>query len=119
MSVSSRDAWGPKWKNFFLPRGSVLQPGSNSTPAVVVWSPNPLTYQKSALQKNLLKKNFVFCTYSMWDLNSLMKDRTLTPCIGKQSLNHWTITQVLKVWKNLRRGARPTSGGDQTPADTV
>lgn len=98
--------------NFFLPRGPVLQPGIEThAPAVVVWSPNHWTTRKvPPLQKNLLKK-ILFCTHSMWDLNSLMKDRTLTPCIGKQSLNHWTITQVLRPWKNLDGGkANPQEG---------
>ena len=26
----------------------------------------------------------------MWDLSSPTRERTLTPCIGRQSLNHWT-----------------------------
>ena len=27
---------------------------------------------------------------SVWDLSSLVRDWTRTPCIGRQSLNHWT-----------------------------
>ena len=27
---------------------------------------------------------------SVWDLSSLTRDRTHIPCIGRQSLNHWT-----------------------------
>ena len=30
----------------------------------------------------------------MWDLSSLTRDRTLTPCIGRQSLDHWTAREV-------------------------
>ena len=32
----------------------------------------------------------------MWDLSSLTRDRTCTPCIGKRSLNHWTTREVPK-----------------------
>ena len=30
----------------------------------------------------------------MWDLSSLTRDRTRTPCIGRLSLNHWTAREV-------------------------
>ena len=30
----------------------------------------------------------------LWDLNSPTRDRTLTPCIGRQSLNHWTTREI-------------------------
>ena len=30
----------------------------------------------------------------MWDLSSLSRDWTCTPCIGRQSLNHWTTGEV-------------------------
>ena len=30
----------------------------------------------------------------MWDLNSLTRNRTQTPCIGRQSLNHWTAREA-------------------------
>ena len=33
----------------------------------------------------------------MWDLSSPARDRTHTPCIGKQSLNHWTTSEVPEV----------------------
>ena len=29
-----------------------------------------------------------FWLQGMWDLSSLTKDQTCTPCIGRQSLNH-------------------------------
>ena len=32
---------------------------------------------------------------SMWNLNSLTRDRTHTPCIGRQSLSQWTAREVL------------------------
>ena len=35
-----------------------------------------------------------FCLRSPWDLNSLTGDQTHTPCIGRQSLNHWIATEV-------------------------
>ena len=36
----------------------------------------------------------LFLSQGMWDLNSLTRDRTHTPCIGRQSLNHWTAKEV-------------------------
>ena len=30
----------------------------------------------------------------MWDLSSLTRDRTHTPCIERQSVNHWTAREV-------------------------
>ena len=30
----------------------------------------------------------------MWNLSSLTRDRTHSPCITKQILNHWTIREV-------------------------
>ena len=30
----------------------------------------------------------------MWDLSSLTRDQTCTPCIGRQTLNHWTMREV-------------------------
>ena len=36
----------------------------------------------------------VFWPRGMWDLSSLTRDRTCTPCIGRWSLNHWTTREV-------------------------
>ena len=36
----------------------------------------------------------VFSPQGMWDLSSPTKDRTCTPCIRRQSLNHWTAREV-------------------------
>ena len=36
----------------------------------------------------------VFWPRGMWDLSSSTRDRTCTPCIGRQSLNHWTAREV-------------------------
>ena len=36
----------------------------------------------------------VFWLRGMWDLSSPTRDRTLTPCIKRQSLNHWTTREV-------------------------
>ena len=36
----------------------------------------------------------VFWPQGMWDLSSLTRDRTLTPCIGRQHLNQWTAREV-------------------------
>ena len=35
-----------------------------------------------------------FWLQGMWDLSSLARDRTRSPCIGRQSLNHWTTREV-------------------------
>ena len=52
----------------------------------------------------------VFWPWCMWDLSSLTTDWTGTPCIGWQSLNHWTAREVLAlrilkwfylVWKGI------------------
>ena len=40
---------------------------------------------------------FVFWPWGMWDLSSPTRDWTHTPCIGRQSLNHWTAREV-PVW---------------------
>ena len=37
---------------------------------------------------------FLSALCSMWDLCSLSKDRTCTPCIGGVDLNHWTAREV-------------------------
>ena len=34
----------------------------------------------------------------MWDLRSLTRNQTYTPYIGMQSLNHWTIREVLRLY---------------------
>ena len=36
----------------------------------------------------------VFWPRGMWDLSSLTRDQTRTPCIGRRSLNHWTAREV-------------------------
>ena len=36
----------------------------------------------------------VFWPRGMWDLSSLTRDQTCTPCIGRRSLNHWTAREV-------------------------
>ena len=38
-------------------------------------------------------------TRHMWDLSSPTRDRTRTPCTGRQSLNHWTAREV--PWANM------------------
>ena len=32
--------------------------------------------------------------HGMWDLSSLTRDWTCVPCIGRQTLNHWTTREV-------------------------
>ena len=38
--------------------------------------------------------SFFFYLKGMWDLSSLMRDQTLTPCIGRMILSHWTTRGV-------------------------
>ena len=38
----------------------------------------------------------VFWSWGIWDLSSQTRDQTHTPCIGRQSLNHWTTREVLQ-----------------------
>ena len=42
----------------------------------------------------LLVYALLFCLNGMWDLGFLTRDRACTPCIGRQSLNHWTAREV-------------------------
>ena len=35
-----------------------------------------------------------FGPQSTWDLSLPTRDQTHTPCIGRQSLNHWTTREV-------------------------
>ena len=53
----------------------------------------------------LLLHVLVFWSRGTRDPNSLTKDRTRTPCIGRQSLNHWTAGEVPRAfvfkWRNL------------------
>ena len=42
----------------------------------------------------LLSYVLVFWQQDMWDLSSPTRDRTLTPYIGRRSLNHWTARAV-------------------------
>ena len=35
-----------------------------------------------------------FWPRGMWDLSSLTRGRTLTPCIGRHGLNYWTTREV-------------------------
>ena len=43
---------------------------------------------------SLLFYVLVFWPRGMWDLSSLTRDRTCTPCIGRRSLNHWNAREV-------------------------
>ena len=42
----------------------------------------------------LLLYVLVFWPPGTWDLSSLTGDQTRSPCIGRQSLNHWTTREV-------------------------
>ena len=43
----------------------------------------------------LLFHVLAFWLWGMWDLRPLTRDWTYTPCVGRQSLNHWTSREVL------------------------
>ena len=56
---------------------------------------------------------FVFWPWAMWDLSSLSRDQTHTPCIGRWSLHHWTAREVpyYRVFKKKKK--LPTSAIDR------
>ena len=39
----------------------------------------------------------VFCLQGTWDLSSPIWDQTLTPCIGRWNLHHWTTREVPQI----------------------
>ena len=48
----------------------------------------------------------VFWLWVVWDLSSLTRDRTSTPCLGEQSRHHWTFREVpyaimFSTWDSL------------------
>ena len=43
---------------------------------------------------NLCKDFAFFQQCHMWDLSFPTRDRVHTPCIGRQTLNHWTAKEV-------------------------
>ena len=43
---------------------------------------------------------WVFWLQGMWDLSSLIRDQTCTPCIERWSLNHWTTREVLRLFSS-------------------
>ena len=55
------------------------------------WRRGP--FLKSLLNLLLLYV-LVFWPQGMWDLSFWTRDWTCTPCIGRQSLNHWTTREV-------------------------
>ena len=52
----------------------------------------------------------VFWPWGMWDLSSLTRERTHTPCIGRQSLNHRT-TRDIPGKLSLKEGHPTHQGG--------
>ena len=41
--------------------------------------------------------NLLATPHCVWDPSSLTRDQTHTPCIGRQSLNHWTAREFPSV----------------------
>ena len=59
--------------------------------------PSTAFLYRSAYLKTDLFFFFFFATpHGMWDLSSLNRDQVRAPCIGRQSLNHWTAREVPK-----------------------
>ena len=48
---------------------------------------------------------FMFWFFGPEDLSSLTRDQTCTPCIGRESLNHWTAREVpqIAIFKKTRK----------------
>ena len=63
-----------------------------ASPALAVDSP-PLSLQGSPAS---VFYALVFWPRGIWDFSSPTRDRTWTPCFGRQSLNHWTGREVPK-----------------------
>ena len=57
---------------------------------------NPGTEGLLHLKVFIWSHNFFFLAapHGMWDLSSPTKDQTHIPCIGRQSLNHWTSREI-------------------------
>ena len=53
----------------------------------------------------------IFWPRGMWDLSSPTRDRTPTPCTGRQSLNHWTAREVPATGVLYLCSSRLTSWG--------
>ena len=60
-----------------------------------IWEPteNYMGTRKITIQ-NL---PFFFCPNGIWDLSSLIRDRTHTPLYWKYSLNHWITREVPRI----------------------
>ena len=68
-----------------------------TSPSALHGPPSSLISTHSGLCLNMASFFFyvlVFWLRGMWDLSSLTRDQTRTPCIGRQSLNHWTAREV-------------------------
>ena len=40
----------------------------------------------------------VFWPRGMWDLSSMTRSQTCTPCIGRGGLNHWATREVARIY---------------------
>ena len=61
----------------------------------------------------------VFWPRGMWDLSSLTRDRTCSPCTGRQSLNRWATREVPLVFIFKMRKLRPREPVFWTPGPQV
>ena len=59
---------------------------------VLMWTINTVFIEFVTIL--LLFFALVFWPRGMWDLSSPTRDWTHTPCIGRWSLNHWTVREV-------------------------
>ena len=62
---------------------------------ILMWT--ILKYFLNLLQYCFWDFFFFFWPWGMWDLSSPARDWTCSPCIGRQSLHHWTAREVPKL----------------------
>ena len=55
----------------------------------------------------------------MWNLSFLIRGQTHTPCIGRQSLNHWTAREVPQICIFKHHVMDQTSVSLQTSPDVA
>ena len=85
------ETWVP-----FLGWEDSLEKGMATHSSILAWK-IPWTEEPGRLQSMGWQRvghnwaTFTFLPRGMWDLNSLTRDWTHTPCSGRQSLNYWTI----------------------------
>ena len=91
-AFSSCSKWGPL---FIAVRGPLTITASLvAEHRLHQGSPGPFLKSLLNLLQYCLFYVLVFWPQGMWDLSSPTRNWTGTPCIGRQSLNHWTAREV-------------------------